>query len=339
MRVLRSVLPLVLVGAAAMLRPQEAHQDAHQTDAQQDGLNGPVRTVSMHPEQTNLKLEGAQAWVGQFAQTGDTEYDRDGNRTKAGQPSGPNGEFQGQVMQFVRDGNGHVIERTVSLVPLDQNVEHDFYGPFGLVHSSNFANSKPFHQRTISYDAHGNVLEDVSLDGDRKAIFRTLYRRRPDGQWTERTMWLNGALHSHESYDPDSDFQRYEEYDQSGAIVVTFTYHNNRVESYWSAWEDPNAGTTVLGKLDNGDSQTSTCHRGGTCTETSRHTVYLDKARHNPAMMEVRSFGKVVGRAYAEYQIDDHENWTSRKVWVQQEGQGERSLYETDTRTITYWPE
>jgi len=328
---------LLLVAACAPVAPA---QQTHETEAQKDGLSGPVRSASTHAEQSQVKLEGLESWAIQNVAARYTEYDHDGFRTKEGQPPGSNGEFEGAVMQFVRDGNGRVIERTISMVPPDQIVEHDLYGPFGLVQSTNFSDGKPTVLHTISYDAQGSVMEDVSLEGDGKPISRTLFRRRPDGQWTERTLWIKAVLHTHESYDPDSDFQRYEEYDDSGAVVVTFTHHDGRVESYWSAREDPNAGTVVSTELNNGDTRSSSCHRGGTCNDRTRHAVYLDKARHNPAMTEIRSDdGTVLCRAYYEYQLDDHQNWTNRKVWLQQGAQGERTLYETDSREISYWPE
>jgi YD repeat-containing protein len=336
MRSLRFLLPL-LTAAGVLMAPA---QEAHKTEAQQDGLSGPVRSVSMHAEQSQLQLVGSETWAIQNVPSGVIEYDRDGNRIKDGQPLGLNGEFQGQTMQFVRDGNGRVIERTVSVMPSAEMIEHDAYGPFGLVRSVNSSNGKPTVLHTIGYDAHGNVLQDESLDGDEKPIFRTLYRRREDGKWTERTLWIKGVRHSYENYDPDSDFQRYEEYDQSGAVVVAFTHHNGRIESYWAGWEDPNWSTSIVSKLDNGDTRTSSCHRGGTCNDSILHAVYLDKARHNPAMTEIRSGdGNVLCRASYEYQMDDHENWTSRKIWLQKGAQGERALYETDSRTITYWSE
>ncbi len=336
MRILQFLLPQ-LTAACALVAPA---QQARKTEAQLDGLSGPVRSVSMHAEQSQLKLEGLESWAIQNVPAGDIEYDRDGFRAKIGQASGPNGEFQGQVMQFVRDGNGRVLERTISMMPSDQIMEHEIYGPYGLVQSTSFAYGKPTQLHTTSYDTLGNVLEDVSLESDGKVTGRTLFRRRPDGKWTERTLWIRGALHSHESYDPDSDFQRYEEYDESGALVVTFTHRNGRIDSYWTAREEPNAGTVVVSDLNNGDTRSSSCQRGGVCNERTHHSVYLDKAQHNPVMTEIRSDdGKVPCRAYYEYQLDDHENWTSRKVWLQQGEQGERALYETDSRTITYWPE
>ena len=193
---------------------------------------------------------------------------------------------------------------------------------------------------TISYDQHGNVREDIRLDGDRKPIFRTLYRRNSDDVWTERTTWHSGKLHSHETYDRDTDFQRYEEYDISGQVTTTFTHRHGRVESYWSAFND-RGGLSLIDKLDNGDTRTWICHNEKrTCDGRTLHGVYLDAARHNPSMTEIRSDdGRLLFSAYYEYQMDQHENWTSRKVWVQSGEQGERTLYEIDSRTITYWSE
>src|ERR1700722_10888423 len=136
---MRFLLPL-FAAACVLVAPA---QQTRKTEAQQDGLSGPVRSVSVHAEQSQLKLEGLESWAIQNAPTGYIEYDRDGFRTKDGQPLGPNGEFQGQTIQFVRDGNGGVLERTVSVVPSDEIIEHDMYGPSGLEQSTNFSNGKP----------------------------------------------------------------------------------------------------------------------------------------------------------------------------------------------------
>jgi hypothetical protein len=269
------------------------------------------------------------------------EYDSKGYRTRMGKLTDPNGEFQGQISQFVRDANDRVIERTTTQLPSQDVIEHDVYGPFGLVESTNFSSGKPTFGHRVSYDQQGSVQEDISLEGDGKPIFRTLYRRNPDGVWTERTMWLKGVLHSHETYDPDSDFQRYEEYDESANVITTFTHRHGRVESYWSALNDANGGPALIDNLDNGDTKAWSCHNEKRiCDGRTRHGIYLDAAKHNPSMMEVLSDdGRLLVRAYYEYQMDEHENWTSRKIWVQSGEQGERTLYETDSRKITYWPE
>jgi hypothetical protein len=310
-----------------------------QTEAQKDGLNGSVHSVSIINQEILFKLDPAGAWVIQYAPSENVEYDSRGYRTKVGKPDVTSGEFRGQVIQLVPDANGLVIERTVTQLPSQDVIEHDVYSPFGLVEATNFSSGKPTFLHAISYDQQGNVLEDGTMEGDQKPIFHTLYRRNPDGAWTERTTWLRGLLHSHETYDPETDFQRYEEYDESGDVTATFTYRHDRIESYWSRLNDAKGGISLVEKLDNGDTVTWGCHNEErTCDGHTRHGVYLDAARHNPIMTEILSDnGKLVVCAYYEYQMDEHQNWISRKIWVQQGEQGERTLYETDSRTITYW--
>jgi hypothetical protein len=335
-RTLRFVLSILLMGTAAA-----SAETNPQTDAQQDGLNGSVRSMFMKSQETLFRLDPAGASVIQAVPTGNVEYDDKGYRTRMGELTGPNGEFQGQTSQFVRDANGRVIERTITQQPSQEVIERDVYGPFGLVETTDISSGKPTSVHALKYDQKGNLQEDTRLDGDGKPVFRTLYRRDPNGAWTERTMWLRGRLHSHETYDPDSDFQRYEEYDDSGDVATSFTHLHDRIQSYWSASQDGNGGISMIDTLDNGDTITRNCHnQERTCDGHTRHSVYLDAARKNPSETELLSDdGKRLFHAHYEYQMDEHGNWTSRKIWVQSGEHGELILYETDSRTITYWSE
>lgn len=101
--------------------------------------------------------------------SGSVEYDRHGYRTKAGKDDA-NGEFQGQISQLVRNANGYVIEKTTTtwLLPSQEILEHNFYGPFGLAESTLFSSGKPASVHTISYDQLGNVLDDLTTDGGGK---------------------------------------------------------------------------------------------------------------------------------------------------------------------------
>ncbi len=334
---LRFLLPLLILGLGAV---RLESQETRQTEAQQDGLSGPVRSVSMHIDGHPARPDGVAAWAMQYTPGGDIEYDRFGYRTAIGQLDGPKREFMGTRIDLVRDGNGRLLERTVRLVPSGDVITHDTYGPFGIAASTSFTNGSLNSQRTIAYDALGNVLDDDSVDASGKVTVRTQYRRNADGQWTERTLWMNGTLHSHETYDPETDLQHYEEYDDSGAVVVAFTHQHNQTASYWSASDDPNAGTVILDKLDGSASGTARCQKGDVCHGRTRHPVFLDKDMHNPTMVEIRGDdGKLLGRVRYEYQMDEHENWTARKVWLQEGEQAAPTLYESDSRTITYWPE
>jgi hypothetical protein len=335
MRSLPVVLFLIIVGTTAAMAEKRP-----QTEAERDGLIGSVHSVVMTDQTILFKLDPADTWVVQGILSGSEEYDRNGYQTKIGNDQA-NGEFLGEINQFVRDANGRVIERTIRTLPAHDLIEHDVYGPFGLVESTFFSSGEPTLVHTVHYDQLGNVLDESTIDGNGKPMGRTVYRRDSKGAWTERTMWIQGVLHSFETYNPESDFQRYEQYDKSGNVITTFTHSKSRVQTYWSASTDPDGGTTVVDDLDNGDTRTTFCHnQGRTCDGRTRHAVYMDLAKHNPIMTEIFSDGGTpLVRAFYEYQIDEHENWTTRKVWVQPRQQGERTLYETDSRTITYWPE
>lgn len=335
MRSLPIVFFLITIGAGSATGQKTA-----QTEAEQDGLNGLVHSVDLIDQTILSKIDPLGAWVVQIIPVGSVEYERQGYRMKVGKEDA-NGEFQGQITELLRDADGRIIEKTIKASPSQDLLEHDLYGPFGVVKSTLFAWGKPTSSQTISYDQLGNVLDDSRVDGDGKPMVRTLYRRNSKGAWTERTMWIQGVLHSFETYDPDSDFQRYEQYDHSGDVMTTFTYSHGRVLAYWSASADPKGGTPLINNLDNGDTSTTFCHNEGrNCDGRIRHAVYQDTAKHNPIMTEIRSDdGKLLDRAFYEYQLDEHRNWTTRRVWVQAGEQGERTLYETDSRTISYWPE
>jgi len=341
----RWVLFLAVIGAVPGTATAATQKQA-KTDAEQDGLNGAVHRVSMVEQDIRAPLNSAgvdpaAVLVVENIESQDVEYDASGYRTKSGKLNAASGEFEGQATEVKRDATARVVERTVSLLPTQDVLEHEVYGPFGLVEATSYAAGKATNVHTIRYDRQGSVQEDTRTDGEGKPIFRTLYRRNPDGAWTARTTWLQGVLHSQESYDPDSDLQRYEEYNEAGAVTTTFIHRNGRVESYWSASNDADGGISMVNDLDNGDTQTWSCHNATrTCTGRTRHAVYPGGAKRNPTMTEVRGEDcKVQVRAYYEYQMDEHQNWTSRKVWLQMGEQGERVLHETDARTITYWPE
>jgi hypothetical protein len=47
--------------------------------------------------------------------------------------------------------------------------------------------------------------------------------------------------------------------------------------------------------------------------------------------------GKLIYAAYYEYVFDSHGNWVRREVWIISPSHPNRTFYETDIRTITYW--
>src|ERR1700675_2238483 len=80
------------------------------TDARSDGLFGPIRSVSAREERAQIEWhqpDGPSVALPVSCQ--ECEYDLDGNRIKTEQII--DGEFRGDVVRFLRDSTGKVIER------------------------------------------------------------------------------------------------------------------------------------------------------------------------------------------------------------------------------------
>lgn len=143
-----------------------------------------------------------------------------------------------------------------------------------------------------------------------------------------------------ESYDPETDFQRFESYDESGAVRVTFTFSHNQVQTFWEASDEANQfGDHITVDLGNGNFDMFSCHKDRACDVTHvRYTYATNSAHRFPATAEWRDgLGKLQYATWCEYEFDDYHNWTKRTVWVLSPQIPNRTLYETDTRNITYW--
>jgi hypothetical protein len=114
------------------------------------------------------------------------------------------------------------------------------------------------------------------------------------------------------------------------------------VTSFWEqpdAHNQPQFGENFNEFLDNGNAENYSCHPNGQCDRAHVYYQYLDAAhKRNPTSAEWHDAdGHLVVAAYCEYEIDASGNWTHRRVWVSPTEQGDRALYEEDSRTITYW--
>lgn len=326
---------LAFMAAGAML----ATAQDQKTDAQKDGLMGPVRTVVIHQKQIT-HLDPQAAWVIQSALgSGEYDYDRQGDRIQVSNDLG-GGKTGGFGVEVIRDGTGLVKEKICRQHPGNRVIRDDVYGPFGVTESRSFSGNRLSGISTIAYDAQGHVTERATFDADGAPLLKTELRLNADGQWIERTMWNKGAMLSHETYDPDIDLQHYTGYDKSGAPVMAFTYQHGKYESFWTAGDGQERTLPMMEILGNGDTKRSTCRTGGVCTSQVRHAVYSGAEKRNPVMTEVRDdSGKLLYRAYYQYTFDDHQNWTTRTVWFQAGEAGSRAMYEADERTISYWPQ
>ncbi|MFP5235270.1 MAG: hypothetical protein ACLGSD_05165 [Acidobacteriota bacterium] len=323
------VAPAAIVSAAGK----------HKTEAQADGFEGPVKSVSTTVKGTRVRWTqpaGPSLILPLYCV--DCEYDRDGNRTRSGQLL-PDGRFAGEIIEIVRDGHGQVIGRT-HINGLDGSVsQREKDGPFGPVEESYYSTGQ-VGRSTKTYDANGNLADWRSFDANGQQISRSIFRTNADGQWTERATWgKNGQLKYRETYDPETDFQRFESYDESGAVAVLFTFSHNKMLSFWKASDKPNQfGDSFVANLGTNKVEGLSCRKDGTCDDSQVHYTYANSDHRFPISAEWRdASGKLLYATWCEYEFDDHHNWTKRTVWVLSPEVQTRTLLETDTRTIGYW--
>ena len=314
-------------------------QTEHKTQAQIDQFNGPVHSVSTQIVMTPIKWTqpGGPSLVMPVG-CRDCEYDSEGNRIRSGQKQ-PDGTFFGENIEIVRDDQGQIIQRTRINATDSKVFEQEKDGPFGPVEEIYF--DGPIARSTKSYDRLGNLSEWLSFDANGLQVSRSIFRTNPDGQWIERATWgKNSQLQYRETYDPETDFQRFESYDDSGAVRVTFTVAHDKVQTFWKASDEPDQfGDSFTSNLGNGNFKMFSCHKNGVCDVTHVHYTYVDNSTHQfPTTAEWRDDSdKLQYATWCEYEFDDRHNWTKRTVWVLSPEIPERTLYETDTRIIAYW--
>lgn len=334
MRILRWALRLSLIVAVVA-----GAQEKHKTEAQTDGCEGPVRTVATHVEMAGVKWQqpGGPSLI--FPVTcRDCEYDSEGYRTRSGQTI-EDGRFLGENIQLTRDSLGHLIARTRVNASDGKTIEHDTMGPFGPVEET-YSTDSPVARSTKTYDSLGHLSEWLSFDAAGRLVSRQTIRTNPDGQWTERATWgKNGELTYRETYDPETDFQRFESYDDSGAVKVSFTFSHDKVQTFWAASEEPNQfGSSFTSNRGHGDVDRFLCRKDSGCEVSHVHYTYADSTKRNPTSVEwYDPEGTLLYASYYKYEFDDQHNWTKRTIWVLSPDTSGHALYETDTRVIAYW--
>src|SRR5579871_1447397 len=100
---------LVVLGSLVAVAPLGLAQGKTQTEAQQDGLAGRVKSVATLVERSNVEWQQPSGPTLVFPLVcHDCEYSADGYRTRSGEVV--DGKFLGQTMTLQRDANGHVTE-------------------------------------------------------------------------------------------------------------------------------------------------------------------------------------------------------------------------------------
>jgi hypothetical protein len=325
--ILVALFPAVGVGAS----------ESKHTDARDDGLFGPIRSVSTRQEKQPIDWRHKDDKIaGPGISCWECEYDIEGNRIKSGQNF--DRESHGQAVRVVRDEKGTVAEKIFENSNGEVN-HRDVFGPHGIVEQVVYANGKPNSRSTWSYDANGRVTEFHRYDQNDVEVERSIgINGASDHNREEWEYDQNGALKLHfvETYNPKTDVWTFTNLNPDGSVKAAVTTVNS-VVSYWQR----NAEEGVLGSdfyMDReGKVQKSySCHPNGACDQINAY--FKDETSLQESRVEWHDAAGVLRLSFDyEYELDHFGNWTRRTAWVWSPELGERKLCETDYRTLKYW--
>ncbi len=314
-------------------------QGQSKTDAQMDGLAGPVRSVSCAITTSGVKWQQpagptlvAPIWCK------DCEYDPDGTKTKSGQLV--EGNFFGEVIRLVRDASGHVTDRFSYSASTGDLQRHEVMGPFGHTEQTIYIGGKIYWRQTFSYDRYGRLMDWRTVDAAGKSEGRTLTVTDKEGTVTRESVYgKNGELSYEQTLDPETHTERFSTFDEFGKVKVTWTVVRGELISFWEPHDAASQfGDNFTEPKGDGNVDNYSCHSDLTCEVSHVHYEYLDGDKHTPRSAEWwDSVGNLKLAAYFDYEVDLFHNWTYRRVWLWNPDLGERILSETDFRAIKYW--
>ncbi len=329
---------LVVLSSLILIAPLGLAQKKKQTQAEQDGFSGGVKSVATVVEMSGVHWQqpsGPTLVIPVWCR--DCEYSQDGYRTKSGQMM--DGKFTGEKITLTRDGNGRVTGVAATDANSGEPVRQAVIGPFGGTDETFYQNGKISVRSVFRYDQYGHVIDWIALDGDGNQVGRTQENWNED-IWTERTVSdKTGQVERRETYDPAKDEQHYTAFDASGNISLAWTYLHGIVTSFWEPSDSKEqAGDSFTDFDDKANPKTFHCHNTGICDVAKVHYEYADAAKTHPLSAEWRDAGgNLLYGAYYTYDFDANGNWTHREIAVWNTELGQRAPYETDDRLITYW--
>ena len=319
-------------------------QQQNLTDVQRVDLTGPVKCVSTETTAATdvvwSQPGGPSLVIPIWCQ--ECEFDVNGNRTKFGQIF--NGRFEGETVQLLLDGQGHVTERIAQDPVTGETIRREIAGPFGNTEESSYRAGMLQSRIVYTYDQYGHRIDSLTLDGVGTQQDRSIVHTDKDGNDTER--WDYGKegelrLHFRQTFDPKTKVEQFTSFDESGSVKLTWTLTGGQLSSFWeSSGSQSEFGDGFSEDIGNDTFRTYQCHSDQTCEHSFVHYVYLDANRRNPKSVEWRDeSGELLYAAYYDYELDSHRNWTHRTIRVWSKSLGEQKLYETDSRVISYWPQ
>jgi hypothetical protein len=330
-------LEIVLALTVSLAPGKSVLAQKYLTDAQRVDLAGPVESAST--TQVNSRNHWSQPGGPALVEPlwcVECEFDRDGNQTKSGQ--GVDGIFRGEMSRITYDENGHARDRVVQDASTGETLRDETLGPFGVTERTNYRAGMPDNRWIFTYDAHGRVRDLVTLNNAGIRVSHLHTDRDSDGEVKEK--WgagADGKLWFRQTYDAETKVEQYIEFNQLGQQIVHWTFVGGKLTSFRS---DGDSGTGNFNEHPDNDTVENYACQNGQCAIARIHYHYLDSNCRNPQSIEWRDAkGKLRFAAYYKYEIDAFRNWTHREVWVWSTDLRKRTLYETDSREILYWPD
>lgn len=326
-------LPLLLLASLA------SAQERISTEAQRDGLAGPVQSVATTSQRFGLpKSQPPGPLLVQPILWPDSAYDPDGYKIRSGTVI--DGIFQGELSSLERDSGGQTMRRHVANATTGERFRDEELGPFGKTSETDYQNGQPFTHRTISYDENGHLSGVLSFDSAGELQSRYFQATSKDGVATEMSVWnKNDQLQSRQTYDPKTDEDRFTSYDETGEVKVSFFYSHGEIVSFWAQTEDVGQfGERFYEDQHDGTVLWYNCRKSRSCEQFAVRSEFQSPNKRNLRSMEWRApDGQLLYGSYCEYELDSFQNWTHRRVFVVSPEQPERTLYEEDSRMIVYW--
>src|SRR5258708_23340703 len=264
-------------------------QGQSKTDAEMDGLAGPVQSVSSAITQSGVKWQqpdGPTLVLPIWCK--DCEYGPDGTKTKSGQLV--EGKFFGEIIRLVRDTNGLVTDRYSYSASTGDLQRHDVMGPLGKTEQRVYIGGKLIGRSTFLYDQYGHLSERLDFDAAGKSVDRCLTVSVKDGTVThESTYGRNGELSYEQVFDPETQVDHFTTFDEFGKVKLTWTVVRGKLASFWEFRDSPSQFGDEFTEPAGDDSfDKYSCHGDLSCDVSHVHYEYLGGDKHTPRSAEWR---------------------------------------------------
>jgi hypothetical protein len=265
------------------------------------------------------------------------KFDDDGNRVEAGEIL-PNGKFFGEIIRNIRDSGGHITHRIYTDFATGKLSHEDWFGSSGILRSDVYSLGELFQRELYAYDEQGHMSRRTIQDGKGNVIEDRVMKTADNGKVVEEGSWGHeGGELFYEHIDNKNNSHSFQRFDENGKPELQTSIQQGKVDSFWAASNRRNQwGSDSTSFTNHSDADRTSCANGG-CTTSHIHYEFANEAKREPISAEWKDAnGKLIYAAYYDYVFDSHGNWVRREVWIISPSHPDRTLYETDTRTITY---